>query len=305
MSETESIRSSSTSPAPLSRKERINELLAYKRRDLMEMAKVYAKIPGTWAKPRLADVIVDGQDGINSIRGGPECRRINTPYSERAVDGVLYIHNRTEGYSRRIRQTVDGRGCLSSSLQFPSKYGTTTVVTRISRDKVDEYQRDLQAGTAGLTGQLMNKDARNSGVQTLAAAFLQMHSTPSAPAAIAHAQQQQHHPQSRPLSPPITPPLQHGIPWEQQPRVYYPAPPSAIIHEPNPGRHAAHYQQQQQRQEQQEQVHALPAVYRHEGPPQRFERYASPSVPFMHLPPPDQSRLCIPPMYNLPTRVHQ
>ncbi len=187
-----------TSPPP-TRKERLNALLAnYKRRELMEMAKLYTtSIPRTWAKPRLADIIVDGQDGINSIPGAPMCRRhrINTPYTERNVDGTFYINNRAEGYNRRIRNKVDARGGLSSSLQFGTKYGTTTVVTRIRKEMLNEYHRDVANDSAGLTGQLMNKDPNNIGVKTLAAAFLQMQSVPESIT---------YNPTS-PLSPPYTP----------------------------------------------------------------------------------------------------
>ena len=143
----------------------------------MEMAKVYTpSIPRTWAKPRLADIIVDGQDGINSIPGAPTYTK--PPYSERTIADTVYIQNHEEGYTRRVRQKLDAHGGLSSSLQFKTKYGTTTVVTRILRTEMDEYHRDLAAGTAGLTGQLMDT-AGNSGIQTLAAAFLHMHNTPA------------------------------------------------------------------------------------------------------------------------------
>lgn len=132
-------------------------------------------IPRTWAKLRLADIIVDGQDGIISIPGAPT---YTPPYSERRVADTVYIRNREEGYTRRVRQKLDANGGLSSSLQFKTKYGTTTVVTRIVSAKLDEYRRDLAAGNAGLTGQLMDK-AGNTGIQTLAAAFLQMHNAPA------------------------------------------------------------------------------------------------------------------------------
>lgn len=166
----------------LSRTDRVHALVSnYKRRELVEMAKAYVPVvPRTWVKPKLAEIIVDGQDGIESIPGAPAPRRRRftaAPYTELTSQGALYIHNRAEGYTRRIRQQPDARGGLSSSLQFETAYGTTTVVTRVRREMVDAFNRDVTHGTAGLTGQLMDKE-RNGAVGAFATAFAQLQSVP-------------------------------------------------------------------------------------------------------------------------------